>query len=319
VEPRRLILVPQLPVHLRYSSWWIEEFEKNLKPFFSEVIILGSRDAVVPDSKKGFSSAREALLYEARQVRAYMDLDVQPTDVLLQLDLSFPGLFHEALYHAPRGLSATFCHASARNRFDCFQPVRASKWASEKAHAKLYTKVLVASEYHRKKLGLPNAVSLGALPNPPTSILPEQTDGHRGFYFASVARPCIQKTNVEVERELRRLTGKKVHRYRFLSWEMYYKFLDRSKFLIITSREDTYGYQAVDAILRGCVPIAPRAFSFPELLPKELLYDNDKTFNKKAKEIVKIAEKWGNKKAPRLLNEKRIKAFFPNLVKELLG
>jgi hypothetical protein len=42
---------------------------------------------------------------------------------------------------------------------------------------------------------------------------------------------------------------------------------------VITSREETYGYQAIDSISVGTCPIAPRALSYPEILPEENLYN----------------------------------------------
>ena len=43
---------------------------------------------------------------------------------------------------------------------------------------------------------------------------------------------------------------------------------------MISSNEETFGYQVVDAILHGCIPIAKNDFSYPELLPREYLYDD---------------------------------------------
>ncbi len=66
----------------------------------------------------------------------------------------------------------------------------------------------------------------------------------------------------------------KIYSPSVVDWEGYYEFLCASRIMLITAREETFGYQVVDAVMAGCVPIAPNKFSYPELLPKQYLYDD---------------------------------------------
>ena len=303
MEPRRLVLVPQLPVKMRYQEWWPVDIVQHIGHLFSEVVVLGSMTPPVRVHKKGafspssgdFSITDAAINYELMQIEQYLSLP-PARDVLLHCDLSFPGLFHPVLLYRKPALSIVMCHATSRNRYDFFHPVRTNKWMQERAHAKLYDYVLVATEYHEKKLGFPNIVNTHGLPLPPSHILPERMTKIRPIHFCSTARPCIQKVDLTVEKELRKLTGEVVHRYKFTDWSSYYQFLDRCEFLIVTAKEETYGYQVIDALLRGCIPIAPGAYSFCELLPEELLYDPNATAKEKAEQITCIVEQQRKKR-----------------------
>lgn len=284
MEPTRLIVAPQLPVAMRYQEWWPHEIMAHLRDAFDEIVFLGWITDPVPASFEAFSVTQLAIKYELAMVERYLELaekGFRPGDVLLHCDLSFPGIFHSVLAHKRPPRCAVFCHGTSRNAHDYFAANRTAKWSMEKGTARLYDKVFVATKYHEAKLGLPNVVCMGAFPNPPDRILPEKilplyldtASSTRYRTMVSVARNTIQKVDGAVECTLKQLTGVAINRAKLPTWKQYYTFLDHSRFLVITSREETYGYQVIDALLRGCIPIAPRAYSYPELLPDELLYE----------------------------------------------
>lgn len=264
-----------------------------------------------------FSPLKEAGKYEAEQIREYLSLEITKDDVVLHCDLSFPGLFHQALLLKKPGRAVAICHATSLNESDVWSDVWLKKWPFELASAALYDHVVVATKYHADKIGWGNVRVLGALPSPPDHILPEPSQWSRddGERFVSVSRPGIQKTNKEVEDALFRM-GHVVHRKQCDSWKDYFHFLDESNFMVITAREETYGYQVVDALSRGCIPIAPRHCSYPELLPSRCLYDPSKPPEEQAREIVSIAKKLEGDRV-RLLCESKVRAFFQNLAKLL--
>lgn len=319
MEPKRLILAPQFPIRMRYQEWWAGELEKNLSPFFDKIVLLGHRPEAWGISNPGhFSVTKQAVENELLQIQEYLELDLGPKDVLLHCDLSFPGIFHSVLFYTKKIRTVVFCHATSLNRYDFFQKVRNKKWPMEKTTAKLYDSVLVATKYHKKKLGWPNVHVLGGLPNPPNHILPKLDKSPRSILYASVFRPSPQKVDVALEKAFQRVTGVKIRRYKFYTWKEYYQFLDRVKFLVITAKEETYGYQVVDTLLRGCIPIAPKAYSYPELLPAELLYNPGGSRDDKIKEIIKITKKVKDKTF-KVRNTKTISQFYINLVKVLKG
>jgi hypothetical protein len=271
----RLILVPQYPTKLRYQEWWWEEFPEQFKKYFNEIIVLGGKISTVMADAGVFSPVDLAITYETRQIWNYMDLELRKDDVLLLNDLSFPGLFAQILFHKRPSKCFAICHATSKNRYDYYAKDREAKYPIEKAVAKMFDKIIVGSNYHKEKLGWPNVRTV-YLPLPPFFGRASFTENN----IVSVARPGIQKHNAKLERFVEKAFGLTIHKYNPTSWKDYYTFLGRARILLITSKEETFGYQVIDAILNQCTPIAPNAFSYPELLPKNYLYNNkEELFN----------------------------------------
>jgi hypothetical protein len=278
----RLIIIPQYPAPLRYQEWWPQYLQAGYEKYFDEVVLLlpsfDAANSVPFRSELGsFSPAQQSVDWEVKQIEMYNNLSLRSNDVLLLCDLSFPGLFASVLYHKrPKKCFAT-CHATSKNRFDYFAKVRKKgKWRTETGHSQIFDRVFVASNYHREKLGWSN-IDVIKFPLPPVSELvgldfPEMT-ANRPRQFVSVARKGVQKVNVKFQKQISREFGLPIYQTTPRSWDQYYRFLRSGKFLVITSREETYGYQAIDALSVGTCPIAPRSLCYPEILPEDNLYD----------------------------------------------
>jgi len=279
----RLILVPQFPVDMRYQSWYWWYLRERYLEYFDEVVQIGTgpecrslKDRIgvlEPQHGQFFGLPRYALEFEAAQIREYMQLPLRPDDVLLLCDLSFPGTFALSLIHKRPNRCFAICHATAKNRYDVFRRIRRTKYALEKASAQLFDAVFVATNYHAEKLGWPNIYITGSMPHPPIDKLRAGIGlPCKSRDFVSVARRNPQKINYALELEFQRRTGQRIARCRAKTWREYYDFVASGRFLIVTSREETFGYQVIDALSVGTIPIAPKAYSYPELLPDECLY-----------------------------------------------
>lgn len=311
----RLFFVPQLPIKMRYQEWWYNGIPNALKEYFDEVIILGEFKALPKTKDKGgnFSNTEEAIIFEMFQIDEFLNSDIGDDDYLLHGDLSFPGIFHNVLHHKQVRNAFAVCHATSKNAYDYFTPIRSSKWLVESGCAKMYKKVFVASEYHKDKLGWDNVVNLGALPNPPF----KGQNSKNEYHLVSVSRPSIQKRTKAIENVVEKRYGKIITAPPFSKWYDYYNFLGKSECMLITSKEECYGYQVIDAVINNCIPVAPRNFSYPELLPDEYLYSNmDELF-----EILRWTDGKGIKglKTPELLNQSKIDNFYQNLVVEIMN
>jgi hypothetical protein len=168
---------------------------------------------------------------------------------------------------------------SLREAVKCFNLaqdfMKRIKLSQKKIDIEMFDKIIVGSNYHKEKLGWPNVRTV-YLPLPPFFGRASFTENN----IVSVARPGIQKHNAKLERFVEKAFGLTIHKYNPTSWKDYYTFLGRARILLITSKEETFGYQVIDAILNQCTPIAPNAFSYPELLPKNYLYNNkEELFN----------------------------------------
>jgi hypothetical protein len=282
----RLILVPQLRVHMRYQEWWPRVLQEWLAPHFSEVITLGDSAVHVP-SEGSFTLEQAAAQHEMRQVDEYLRLKLQDDDVLLHCDLSYPGLFHSSLFLKRPNRTVCICHATARNRYDIWERVP-GRIHFEDSIARLYDCIVVASEYHANKLPWDNTVNVGCLPDPPVEMLPQPLENKARAGWVSVSRGAPQKCNPELEQLVEQMLGMKIARCSYNTWENYYHFLDGFDYLLSTAREETYGYQIRDALLRWVVPIAPRAYSYPELLPDCCLYATGGSVEEQAHSIARV-------------------------------
>jgi len=306
---RRLILAMQYPTLLRYQYWWWSILPRELRKSFSKVIILGkdypALNAIKKADKGIFVPPQVAIDFELAQIKEYMSLSLKKDDVLLLTDISYPGLFANALFHKRPEKAYAICHATAKNRYDIFSKQRKSKYGVEKSVAKLFDKVIVASEYHKRKLGWNNLVVM-PLPYPP--YLGE--NDLKYVDIISVARPGLQKVNKKVEKLLERHLGVQVNHIptNLTSFASYYTYLAYAKVLLITSKEETFGYQVMDALKNNVIPVAPDCCSYSELLPKEYLYSSQNELEN----IVKLGIN-GQLEVPELLCKEQSLKFYTNL------
>jgi len=281
---RRFFFVPQFPTRLRYQEWWFTEIPRRMSEHFDEVIIIGKvaidhRSMSQVKSLGSFCPTYESLVVESLQVEEFLRHEITDNDVLFVGDISFPGIFSNALYHQPVKNAYVYCHATALNSYDYFLPIRKAKWKTELAHGYLYRKVFVASSYHASKLvrgGWRNRnLSVLRPPLPPFYTPPQEKE----FDIISVARPCKQKITKILEDKIEKEFGPIVRSYDYIdpgksSWDDYFRFVSKGKVMLITSKEETFGYQVIDSFLNRCVTVAPNKYSYRELIRRGLLYDS---------------------------------------------
>lgn len=310
---KRLILAMQYPTALRYQYWWWQKLPQELDKFFSEVIVLGKDYIALETSKKAdkgiFVPMQAAVDFEIAQIKEYMSLRLREDDVLLLTDISYPGLFANVLFHKRPDKAYAICHATSKNRYDVFMWQRKAKFGVEKSVAKLFDKIIVASEYHKKKLGWDN-VKVMPFPYPP--YFGEKS--LKLFDVISVARPGLQKVTKKFEKQLEKDLGVKINKVpeNLYSYNAYYQILSQAKVMLITSKEETFGYQIMDAIKNEVIPVAPNCCSYPELLPQRYLYSNQAELESIVKKAIQ-----GELYVPELLCAKKSIQFYSNLIRLL--
>jgi len=312
----RLIFVPQYPSRMRYQEWWLSEFPKNLEPYFDEIItIYGYNEEEISQAKPGdFSPIDKAINWECAQIKEYMEMKLYNDDIMFIADLSFPGLFPNILHHKKPSKVFMFCHGTSLNYLDYFQSTRESKSAIERGHYSIADFIFVGSQYHKEKLAWGHKVKVLPLPYPPfRGVYP----ANKSRSIISVARPNLQKVNLEMEKTVEKHLNLKIERPNkedLESWETYYKFVSSGRSMLITSSEETFGYQVVDAILNSCVVIAPNKYSYPELLYSGHLYDNEK-------QLIKMIDNaaYSRMTSGKLKCDREMNAFYENLVYYMRG
>ena len=134
------------------------------------------------------------------------------------------------------------------------------------------------------------------------------------YDIISVSRPSIQKVNKKLEKEVVRDFGE-IKRKNTNSWEQYYKFLSQAKIVLLSGKEETFGYQVLEAIMNCSTPLAPKNFSYPELLSDEYLYSNYEELRVKICQVLN-----GTLLSPKkLLCHDLCENFYENIVKEMNG
>jgi hypothetical protein len=312
----RLIFVPQYPTSMRYQEWWLPEFQLEFRKHFDEVLTIGTLTKdIVRGEREMFSPVDSSIRFELEQIKQYMSLPIRDSDILFLADISFPGFFTNALYHKKPKKCFAFCHATSLNRYDYFEDVRYSKFPVETAHASLFNKVFVGSKYHHIKLNWPNTV-VTRVPKPPFEFFDEVKKNEKIYNFVSVSRPTKQKVDLELEEKVMRNLGAQIRRQDFTTWFEYYEFLSQCRCMIVSAAEETFGYQVMDAIMCGCIPICPNKFSYPELLPREYLYNDEKELTDFLELKILCSDKT---EVPKLLCQDEVDNFYDNICSVMKG
>lgn len=305
----RLIFVPQYPVPMRYQEWWFTEFPRKFFEYFDGVLVLRTKSyPQIRGDRSLFSPVLQSLFFEMVQVYQYTNLDTKKDDFLFLSDLSFPGLFINALIHKPLENAYAFCHATSKNAYDYFHKRRKIKYKIEKASSKLFKKVFVGSNYHRQKLGWKNIEVVG-LPKPPFKTFREK----KKYDIVSVARPSIQKVNKKLEKKIERRFGEIV-RFQPTSWNSYYKFISQSRVLLVTCKEETFGYPVLESVMNNTIPIVPDKFCFREMLPDNYRYECEEDLSEKIYYFLRHPDE-----VPKLRNISLVDNFYESVVSIMKG
>ena len=314
----RIIFVPQFPSELRYSEWWFTEFPLQFRLRGHEVIVLGHRYATDLINRKSeahmFFPVENTIKFECEQIKEYTDLTLKNDDILFLADTSFPGLFINVLFHKRPNRMFAFCHATSINNLDYFSDSKLIKYPIEFHQTRLFEKVFVGSYYHKNKLRWHN-IKVTYLPSFPIRY-EFGTSVNKKYVIMSASRPTPQKVDSELEAFVEKTFNLKIQRPIASSWFEYFKNLRSSKILLITAKEDTFGYQIVDAVTNNCIPLARRDFAYPELLPDEYLYSDKVELFYKIDHILNSGE---DVSVPTLLCKNEMENFYNVICEKMKG
>lgn len=320
----RIIFVPQFPSEMRYQEWWWNQLPQEfIKRGFDQVIILGGDFVEMAKHRRSgfgmFSPIDLAIHMECEQVKEFMDLELKDDDVLFLSDLSFPGIFSNVLYHKKCSKMYAFCHATSANNLDYFSKVSYSKFPVECGHADLFDGIFLGSMYHREKLLTESCNNywhnslVTYLPFMPVDF--EIPEIEKTIKIMSASRPSTQKVDTTLENQIEHKFDLEIQRPQSSSWFNYYWNLKSSKILLITAFEDTFGYQIVDAIVNGCIPLARNDYAYPELLPREYLYDSPEELEYLIERILE----YDDLPVPELLCKEQMNKFYDVICDEMQG
>lgn len=279
---KRLILIPQYPSWLRYQEWWFNSIPYHFSKIFKDVI------TIVPDNfllskpqNHEFSPINESIIFESEQIKKFIQIKPTKDDIVLVMDVSFPGFFSNIIAHFPEVPFYGYIHATSINSYDYFVPARCGKRRIEEGQIKLFKKCFVSTKYHKNKLitelseDLQNRINvIKGLPYNPLIDKFKNQNFSKKYEIISVSRNSEQKVTKDLEDFVEQRLNINIVRKDIKTWSEYYSFLSESKILLITAKEETYGYAAMEAFLMGCIPVVPNNFSYQEIYPLTFRYND---------------------------------------------
>ena len=279
----RIVICPALPIKMRYTEWWPKLFTEKITE-----VAGGSYDVIcapyglgnICDGKFESNDTffKRLCEWDWMIIKFLLALNLRNEDIVLLLDCTTSGLL-SAMFQTYKPCKVVgFCHGTSFNTLDIFPPTRQSFDGSCLEALDL---VLVASRYHLGKLSdTPYSCDLSnmmALPDNPhlDNIGVVKPMMERPNRVCIVDRDCEQKRNKKVIAEVQKTFQVEDIHGKYDTWEDYYRALSNDfRFMLVTTNEETYGYQVHDALRCGCIPIVPHKFSFPETVPAQYMYDH---------------------------------------------
>lgn len=304
---RTIWVAPILPVKMRYSEWWNGEFIRRLN---SVSLLMRKKDPWIAKGiwehltiAESFDSSdeffKDQLGHDVQVLNTLHTLvsqgQITKNDVILVLDSSTPGLVASYLQtHKPCRVVGV-CHATALNTLDIFSK-SVSRPYFDIANLLVYDAIVVASQYHKSKLwnALKNSRNSWVAPTLHlTKFLPENPQLTRYLsFFKDMSVPlseiktksiCVadridqQKVDLKFTEQVEQRLGIKITflqapHNKSIGWSDYYSKLEQHKVMLVTAKEETYGYQVQEAMRLGTVPICPASLCYPEFVPGSFLY-----------------------------------------------
>ena len=290
----------------------IENIEQRYTKLMNDIIYPYVDYIYYPDnittnkiSKGEFLDIEKTIQFKSRQIElvslAFQEGKVKDGDWFFFGDMFFPAIESIKYMAELQNIYVKVCGFNYAGRSDEFDFVRKlSKWAdyTEKAYHEVCDLIFVGSEFHKKNVinyfELPEdkVIVTGYIWNNNEAfktfnkhsdkedfiIYPHRISKEKGFDdFIKVTELMSDKQFVITSSSNKRLISNlpdNVDYYRGLRKDEYYDLMSRAKYYLSTAYQETFGYTLREAILYRCIIAAPNRLCYPEMLPKENLYNN---------------------------------------------
>lgn len=322
----RLIYVPIERLQERYSSqwddWFMAAFDREQFTFY-RVGDEYERQIVHGE----FLDVIDTNIYKSQQLWSILEIlksfhaqKFKDTVTVFFTDAWFPGIQSLAYLRDGLGMKLKLkgmLHAGTYDPNDFLYKKKMGVWGRdfERSSLALFDEIFVATNYHKE------LIASAGLPTHNITLVPwpVEHEFQRAAKEKLVVFPhrLADEKQPEVFQVLEKLFKTKFQRlYQDVKWvrtkdvcktkKEYYDLLARAKVSVSTALQETFGIAMVESLNAGCIPVAPRRLSYPEVLPNEWLYDNlDQAVNLIAKaldysgiepELIKTKEiKWASK------------------------
>ena len=302
-----MIILPQMPSQNRYTEFWIEMWERELRKRNIPLLMLGERNLSPLDRSKSFNwfcDTKKAIRYELNQVIALLDY-VEEDEKILWLDASFPGFSVNASQLMkrmnPNLKIFAYVHAGSWCKGDIWSTIK-SKKQIELNGLGIFDKIFVSTFYHKKLIQssldcnfyssrkeLKDKIKIVGIPYYVEDIPKIVRD-------TSVKKPKIliigrgeQSDTGMMDRYIKNVGTKwEIVNKTFGSRLDYLKELSTCKLAVSFKTEETFGLSTLDALSLGTFPLCPNRCAYSEVLDNpKFLYQNEQSLMEKTFSLMK--------------------------------
>lgn len=292
----KIIHVPIERVPNRYTSDWVDQFEREFTQSGVEFVTIGGNPCI-PINTGSVLDCFGTNRYKFIQLNILIGMiengDITQDDVILFADAWFPGL--ESLFYIRQITGIDFkiagiLHAGTWDPFDFTSRNGMRNWAQHTELGWLHGLdiIFVATQWH-KDLIVMNSGDFDETKIFVTGI-PFYAKGLREKYLPEID---IVKENIVVfphrldaEKQPEKFDrlAKKYPQWRFVktieatpSRDDYFKLLAKSKVMVSFARQETFGYSTVEAMALGNFVIVPNELSYRETVRDNFMrYTNER-------------------------------------------
>lgn len=255
-------------------------------------------------NKGEFLDIERTIEFKAKQLsmisKAFQRNEIKSGDWIFFADIFFPGIDAVKYMSELQGINikvAAFNHAGRADETDFVQ--RLGKWSDkvEEGYHRLCDLVFVGSEFHKKRVSSyfsynQNRIKVtGCVWNNKKAfqtypfldrkedivIFPHRLAAEKGlteFYEICWSMPDKKFiVTSSSNKECRAPLPDNVRYINNLTKREYYQWLSKSKYYLSTAYQETFGYTLREALLYNCRVVVPNDVCYPEMLPKECLFE----------------------------------------------
>ncbi|OPZ49141.1 MAG: Glycosyl transferases group 1 [Bacteroidetes bacterium ADurb.BinA104] len=296
-----LYILPIEPMDMRFSIQWEEWFKTVFRGDeidYQWITPDDWRDRRVEPTPGGFFKPADSMQFKAACIAKLLTYNLKHWDAVLALDGEYPGL--EALEYVRMMAGVNFkifsiWHAGTYDRHDQTAKCGLTRIGTrlEEVLFDICDSVFVATDFHKnliKQNRIVNAERIHVTGLPvDAAMLQGVSSGvgpHRqGIVFAG--RLTEEKGYDIVKRLIKSTKGNWVITHeKNMPKDDYYKLLGESRIIVVPSRQETFGYAAIEAISAGCMPVILAGTCCREYVPPPFICADEDTMT----EFIKVLQ-----------------------------
>jgi len=296
-----LYILPIEPMDMRFSIQWEEWFKTVFRGDeidYQWITPDDWRDRRVEPTPGGFFNPSASMQFKAACIAKLLTYNLKHWDAVLALDGEYPGL--EALEYVRMMAGVNFkifsiWHAGTYDRHDQTTKRGLTRIGArlEEVLFDICDSVFVATDFHKRLIctnRMVDAERIHVTGLPIDAVRLQRFSAgidtaRQGIVFAG--RLTEEKGYDIVKRMIKSTKGNWVITHeKNMPKDDYYKLLGESRIIVVPSRQETFGYAAIEAISAGCMPVILAGTCCREYVPPPFICENEEAMA----ELIKVLQ-----------------------------